>query len=187
MDGSHLQGGFADPAIDAARAFRSVMDAMARPGQIYTLQGAAPPQPLSVAAGAVVLTLCDADTPIFLGPNLDTPGIQAWIAFHTGAPFAGRSECMFALGNWSSLTPLEDFPHGRSDYPDRSATLIVEMPEISVNGPTLRGPGIQGSATLSLPETVSFRRNHAMSPCGLDFIFTSGNDVAALPRSTEVI
>ena len=158
MDGSHLQGGFADPAIDAARAFRSVMDAMARPGQIYTLQGAAPPQPISVAAGAVILTLCDADTPI-----------------------------MFALGNWSSLTPLEDFPHGRSDYPDRSATLIVEMPEVSVKGPTLRGPGIQGSATLALPETVSFRRNHAMSPCGLDFIFTCGNDVAALPRSTEVI
>ncbi|MGR3490480.1 MAG: phosphonate C-P lyase system protein PhnH, partial [Shimia sp.] len=56
MDAQALTGGFADPAREAAHAFRSVMEAMARPGTIRDIAGAAPPTPLSPAAGAVILT-----------------------------------------------------------------------------------------------------------------------------------
>jgi alpha-D-ribose 1-methylphosphonate 5-triphosphate synthase subunit PhnH len=37
-----------------------------------------------------------------------------------------------------------------------------------------------------LPETAAFADNRALFPLGLDFIFTCGADVAALPRTTEV-
>ena len=40
-----LQGGFADPAHEAARAFRACLDAMARPGTIHAVTGAQPPAP----------------------------------------------------------------------------------------------------------------------------------------------
>ena len=187
MHSATLDGGFADPAIEAATAFRAVMEAIARPGRIETLAGATPPAPLSPAAGAVVLTLCDTDTPLFLAGELDCPAVRDWLAFHTGAPLTGASDCTFALGHWDDLLPLSQFPCGTAEYPDRSATLIVELPELSAQGATLRGPGIQDTATLSLPDGDAFRQNAARFPLGLDFMFTSGQALAALPRSTEVL
>lgn len=186
MRAETLSGGFSDPAIQSALAFRNVMQAMARPGEILDIAGAEPPAPLSAAAGCVLLTLCDSDTPIHLAGGADTPEIRAWIAFHTGAPFSGPSHCMFAIGTWDALGPLSAYPVGTSEYPDRSATLIVESPRLDQLGATLKGPGIKTSTTLSLPETQAFQNNREMFPLGLDFIFTSGDRLAALPRSTEV-
>jgi alpha-D-ribose 1-methylphosphonate 5-triphosphate synthase subunit PhnH len=48
----------------------------------------------------------------------------------------------------------------------------------------LRGPGIDGHATLSLPETAAFRANRARFPLGFDTFLTSGAQLAGLPRST---
>ena len=186
MQAQTLSGGFAAPAIDAARAFRGVMEAMARPGSVQTVSGAEPPAPLSVAAGAVLLTLCDTDTPINLAGDVDCAEVRSWLAFHTGAPLTGPGHCMFAIGDWAALAPLSAYPIGTSAYPDRSATLIVERPALSVEGARLTGPGIKDAASLSLPETQAFQANHAQFPLGLDFIFTSADRLAALPRSTEV-
>lgn len=55
-------GGFQDAPVDAAHAFRTAMTVMARPGEIRALIGCEPPAPLSVAAGTLLLTLCDAET-----------------------------------------------------------------------------------------------------------------------------
>ncbi len=181
-----LLGGFEAPAIQSAHAFRGIMQAMAHSGKIFDIEGAEPPAPLSAAAGCVLLTLCDTDTPVYLAGAADTPAIRAWLAFHTGAPLVGRSECMFALGSWRDLAPLSSYPIGTSQYPDRSATLIVESAELTPNGPMLTGPGIKDSAQLSLPDIAAFQDNHALFPLGLDFIFTCANRLAALPRTTEV-
>lgn len=186
MQAETLSGGFADPAIQAAHAFRSVMEAMARPGTLQDITGAEPPAPLSRAAGAVLLTLCDTDTPVYLAGAADCDAVRSWLAFHTGAPLAGPSHCMFAVGSWEALAPLSAYPVGTSEYPDRSATLIVECPALQAKGATLTGPGIKDRATLSLPEVAAFQANSALYPLGLDFILTSGDQVAALPRSTQI-
>lgn len=181
-----LAGGFAAPATQSAQAFRSVMEAMARPGTIQKIAGAKPPAPLSPAAGAVLLTLCDSDTPLYLAGMADCDAVRAWVAFHTGAPLSGPSQSMFAIGTWAALAPLSDYPVGTAEYPDRSATLIVETEALEQDGAILRGPGIKATAGLSLPETEAFVANHALFPLGVDFIFTSGDRLAALPRSTEI-
>ncbi|MEM9249797.1 MAG: phosphonate C-P lyase system protein PhnH [Pseudomonadota bacterium] len=186
MQTTILAGGFDAPAPQAAHAFRSVMEAMARPGRILSIAGAAPPAPLSGAAGSVLLTLCDTDTPVYLAGNADHPDVRDWLAFHTGAPLTGPSHAMFALGTWGALMPLSAYAIGTSEYPDRSATLIVESTALLASGATLRGPGIESQAALSLPEVTAFQSNHALFPLGLDFIFTSGDRLAALPRSTQV-
>lgn len=186
MDDMALTGGFADPAPQAAYAFRAVMSAMARPGLIETVRGAEPPAPLSQAAGIVLLTLCDPETPVYLAPSLDLPALRQWIGFHTGAPVVEAGACSFAFGAWDELLPLARFRQGTAEYPDRSATLIVETPQLETKGATLRGPGIRDTASLSLPETAAFQRNARAFPLGLDFIFTCGDRLAALPRSTEV-
>jgi alpha-D-ribose 1-methylphosphonate 5-triphosphate synthase subunit PhnH len=180
-----LEGGFADQPIDASHAFRAVMTAMARPGQIIAITGARPPAPLSAAAGAVLLTLCDPETPVYLAASHDTPQVRDWITFHTGAPFDVAARAMFAVGAWGDL-PLPDFSRGTAEYPDRSATLIVESAALSNAGADLRGPGIKDQAQLSLPEVQAFQDNARLFPLGLDFIFTHGDSLAALPRTTRV-
>ncbi|MCY4334457.1 MAG: phosphonate C-P lyase system protein PhnH [Litoreibacter sp.] len=181
-----LSGGFDNLPVQSAHAFRAVMEAMARPGQIQEIAGAAPPAPLSVAAGSVLLTLCDGETPIYLAGNVDTDEVRAWLSFHTGAPMVGPSHAMFALGAWDALMPLSAYPIGTSEYPDRSATLIVEAETLTASGAVLRGPGIKSETTLSLPEVEAFQSNRRLFPLGLDFIFTCGDRLAALPRSSEV-
>lgn len=186
MQAATLSGGFSDPALQSAHAFRAVMEAMARPGTVVDIAGAAPPAPLSGAAGAVLLTLCDADTPVHLAGSSDTDDLRAWIAFHTGAPLVGPSHAMFALGSWDALLPLSAYPVGTPDYPDRSATLIVEVDSLDGAGAILTGPGIRDKASLALPDTGAFQANAALFPMGLDFILTCGNRLAALPRTTTV-
>jgi alpha-D-ribose 1-methylphosphonate 5-triphosphate synthase subunit PhnH len=186
MDATALHGGFADAPRDAAHAFRAAMQAMARPGRIERIAGATPPAPLSPAAGALLLTLCDPDAGVHLAGSADTPGVRAWLAFHTGAPVVGRAACRFAVGRWTDLAPLDGYPLGTPDYPDRSATLIVELDGLAPAGARLTGPGIDGAAALSLPEIDAFLANARAYPCGLDFFFTCGDRLAALPRSARV-
>jgi alpha-D-ribose 1-methylphosphonate 5-triphosphate synthase subunit PhnH len=180
-----LSGGFADPARNAAHAFRAVMEAIARPGTIQTLAGAGAPG-LSVAATTVLLTLTDTTTPLHLAGGFDSHDLRGWITFHTGAPITAAEDAAFALGRWEDLQPVSRFRIGEPSYPDRSATLIVEMDCLANDGPRLTGPGIRDAAHLSLPETAAFRMNHARFPLGFDTILTCGNHLAALPRTTIV-
>lgn len=183
---SALAGGFADPGQGTARTFRSALNAMARPGRIETLASVAPPGSLSPAAATLILTLCDGTTPVHLSPSVDGEAVRNWLAFQTGAPIASPEACAFAVGRWDELAPIDRFSAGTPEYPDRSATLFVEVDRLEARGTVLRGPGIRDTAELNLPETEAFRSNAARFPLGLDFFFTAGDAVAALPRTTKV-
>ena len=181
-----LLGGFRAAPTQSARAFRAALEAMARPGTIWTVEGARPPQPMSTAAGLLLLTLCDGITPLHLGPSLNQPVVRDWVTFHTRAPLVAAEDARFAVGNWGDLTPVSRFAIGLPDCPDRSATLIVEMPVLMAAGACLTGPGIRDAAHLNLPETQAFRANRALFPQGFDTYLTCGARLAGLPRSTSV-
>lgn len=186
MIATALSGGFAEAPIQSARAFRAILEAMSRPGTIHSVSGARPPAPLSTAAGVMLLTLCDSTTPLHLAGAADCPALRDWVAFHIAAPLVPAEEAAFAVGRSDDLCPASRFRIGQPDYPDRSATLIVEMDRLTPHGPTLSGPGIETAAWLNLPENAAFRANRALFPLGFDTIFTSGDRIAALPRSTRV-
>lgn len=181
-----LTGGFADAPVEAARAFRAAMNVMARPGRIEPVAGATAPAPVSPAAAALLLTLCDRETPLHLAGGHDAAEVRDWIAFHLGAPLVAPGEATFALGTWEALGGLGAYAQGVPDYPDRSATLIVEMAELSATGTRLTGPGVRDEAFLNLPDAGAFRRNAAQFPLGVDCYFTCGGRIAALPRSTRI-
>ena len=183
---TQFAGGFTNAPVDAAHAFRAAMTVMARPGEIRTLTGAQAPAPLSEAAATLLRTLCDPETKVHLAGAADTPEVRGWLTFHTGAPLVAAEEADFAIGTWASLTPLSVYKIGTSEYPDRSATLIVECSELTQSGATLTGPGIKDTAQLSLPDVDALQANSTFYPLGLDFFFTSGTQVAALPRSTQI-
>lgn len=186
LDAQAMTGGFDTAPQQSARAFRAALDALSRPGRIVTVAGAAPPAPLSVAAGVLLLTLADQTTPVHLAGDRNCAVLRDWITFHCGAPLVGPDEAVFALGDWTALQPVGRFAIGQPEYPDRAATLIVEMPVLANTGPRLTGPGIAGAAHLTLPEVAAFQDNHTLFPLGFDTFLTCGDRLAGLPRSTRV-
>ena len=184
-----LTAGFADPVQDAQRCFRSVLDAMSRPGRIKTVAGVAPPAPLCVASAAVLLTLIDHETTFWLDPAAGAA--HAWIAFHCGAPSAHMprdAAYAFSLG----LPALPHFNAGNHEGPETSATIVVQLPSLTGGAPLrLSGPGLKDSATiapLGLPADFPaiWRRNRSLFPAGIDLILCAGNTLAALPRTVQV-
>ncbi len=185
-----LSGGFSAPGPEAARAFRTLLDAMARPGSRQRVAGARPPLPLSPAAGTALLALADAETPLWLPDRLSGAAAD-WLAFHTNAPRTAPERAVFALGRWEELAPIARFAAGTPDYPDRSATLLVEVAALE-GGPELRlsGPGLPAPAVFAprLPEdaAAALAANAARFPLGVDLVFAAGGEIAALPRSTRL-
>lgn len=188
-------GGFSAPVFDSQATFKAVMDGLARPGSIRPISAeAAPPAPLGRAAGAIALALCDHDTPVHLSPAMIEAGVQAWLAFHSGALVTGeRSEAAFAfIEAGAALPPLSTFAAGTQDYPDRSTTVVFEVAALE-GGPAfgLSGPGIAGTAGMSpqgLPPHFEsmWAENGALYPRGVDLILASGSDILCLPRTTKI-
>jgi alpha-D-ribose 1-methylphosphonate 5-triphosphate synthase subunit PhnH len=110
--------------------------------------------------------------------------VRAWLAFHAGAHFVTSAEARFAFGRWDEL-PLDNLPIGTPEYPDRSATLVVEVDEMG-QGHQLTGPGIETEAWLTVPDPHFFRANRARFPLGLDVFLACGDRLAALPRTVRV-
>jgi alpha-D-ribose 1-methylphosphonate 5-triphosphate synthase subunit PhnH len=191
---SALAAGFSDISHDSQRVFRAVLDAFSHPGRIVAVPAEVETAgTLSVAATAFVLTLIDRETPLWLAPEFDTSDIRDFVRFHTGAPIVADTEAaIFGLATPAREPMLDGFAIGSDPYPDRSATLVIQVPALR-GGPalTLRGPGIDGSATASIAGLPgSFRAewaaNRALFPCGVDVVFAAGSELLALPRSIAV-
>ncbi len=195
LDIARLEPGFGDPVRGAQGCFRAVLDAMAHPGRIATLPAllsAAPPAPLGVAAAAIALTLCDIDTPLWL--DAAAMPAAAYFAFHCGAPVTDDpAAARFAIVSAAAdLPPLDRFALGSDEYPERAATLIIEVAALGPGaGTVMRGPGIRGEARLAvagLPARFWQERAAltALFPRGVDIVFVCADRLVALPRSTQV-
>lgn len=193
--GSHdIAPGFIDPPHESQRVFRGVLEAFAHPGRIVTVADTLiAPGGLCRATAAFLLTLADRDTPLWLAPEFDDPGIHDFVRFHTGAPIVGgRSEAVFALLAHDQALLLDDFAIGTDTYPDRSATLVIEVPVLGAGPVHLwRGPGIDGHASVAVAGLdngfwLDWTANNGLFPCGVDVVFASGSHLLALPRGITV-
>jgi alpha-D-ribose 1-methylphosphonate 5-triphosphate synthase subunit PhnH len=188
-----LTAGFADPVTDAQACFRSVLDAMARPGQVHAVHGLFAPPPLCNAAAAVLLTLADHETPLWLDPRAEPAA--AWLAFHTGASVgpAARAVLAFALLLPDLALPdLAGFPTGTDEMPETSATVILQVASLTtgrrfiLEGPGLREPAVLHADGLPADFAAIWQRNHALFPRGIDLVLCAGDRLAALPRSVNL-
>jgi alpha-D-ribose 1-methylphosphonate 5-triphosphate synthase subunit PhnH len=190
-----MLAGLADPTLDSQRIFRSLLEAMAHPGRIVDvaveLQA---PSPLHPAAAAACLTLLDFDTPLWLDEAAARPDAVEWLRFHSGAPIVSRPQAArFGLiADPQGMPSPDTFDSGTAEYPERSATLIVQVQSLlGGTGRRLRGPGIADEARLEvagLPDAfwTWMAANHALFPCGVDVVLSAGRVIAALPRTTKV-
>jgi alpha-D-ribose 1-methylphosphonate 5-triphosphate synthase subunit PhnH len=189
-----LATGFADPSHDSQRVFRAVLDAFSHPGRIIAVPAdVETPGALSVATTAFLLTLVDRETPLWLAPDLDSVEVRDFVRFHTGAPIVpDTTAAAFALVTPVRQPMFDGFAIGSDPYPDRSATLVIQVPALR-SGPnrTLRGPGIDSSATAGIAGLADsfwseWAANRALFPCGVDVVFAAGSELLALPRSIAV-
>src|SRR5690348_972405 len=194
---AELPAGFADRVLSAQSTFRSVMDAMARPGAVQrVVASVGTPGPMMCGTAAIALTLFDHDTPIWLDAKMsETNEVAKWLKFHSGAPVVeDASICSFALiDNGDALPDLSRFSFGTNEYPDRSTTLILQVDSLKHGSAfELRGPGIDGTTTLrAMIEPVNlFDRlavNETLFPRGVDVVLVSGEAIVAIPRTTRLV
>ena len=181
-------------AIDSSRNFRAILDAMAKPGHVspFMPEVNAPAALLSGTA-AIVQTLCDFQSPVFLGQEFATSAIQRFVKFHTGAPLTDDPAlASFALLQANAGMPkLSTFSQGTHEYPDRSTTLIIQVEGFAQDSVVLSGPGLkelvnfaaQGLAKEFWQQMII---NNQQYPLGVDVIFVSSKAIACCPRSTRI-
>ncbi|MGQ3296988.1 phosphonate C-P lyase system protein PhnH [Reyranella sp.] len=194
MSATLLAPGFADSSHDAQRLFRGVLDAFSHPGRIVELRDApVGPGTLSPAATAFLLTFADRETPLWLEAGVDKQEVRDFLRFHAGTPLVlSREAATFGVIIAGGGEPFAGFAIGTDTYPDRAATLVIEVPALEGGRTTTwRGPGIDGEVRISIDGLgdgfwPAWAANHALFPCGVDLVFASGSRLIALPRSVAV-
>jgi alpha-D-ribose 1-methylphosphonate 5-triphosphate synthase subunit PhnH len=186
----NLTPGFAEPVPAAQSCFRALLEAFSRPGRIQSLVDLpAAPAPLAPAAAAVLLTLADAETPVWTDAG---PIAEHWIRFHAGCPLVADPAAASFLLATGAPPPLAALDPGTDEEPHRSATLILQVAVLEAGaGWTLSGPGIETTHRLlaqGLPPGFAADRAADASrfPRGVDILLCAGNRLAGLPRGTRI-
>lgn len=185
--------GFLRPVFESQSTFRAILQAMSAPGRPVPMPVQAQgPTGWSWSMAALVLTLCDMDTPLWLDPSAASPEALRFLRFHCGSPLSETPDgADFAVILEPAAMPaLEDFAAGDAEYPERSATLLLAVPSLDASDRTARvhGPGIAGSAELPqgwLPPgfTGQWRANAGLYPRGVDVILVGPDAIVGLPRT----
>jgi alpha-D-ribose 1-methylphosphonate 5-triphosphate synthase subunit PhnH len=194
-DTTRLKPGFADHVFQAQAAFRAVLNAMSYAGRVYELKtDLDPPAPFAATTAAIALTLFDLDNAVWLDGASVEGQAPAFLRFHCGTRLCRDPiEARFAvIADPTAMPALDSFAIGEDRYPDRSATLIIQVPSLT-GGPATSwtGPGIESSREVriaGLPARFweQWALNHELYPLGVDVIFTTASSIIGLPRSIRV-
>lgn len=186
-----IQASFAQPVADAQCAFRCILKAVSEPGVTVTLPLQHGWGKLSPAATAVMLTLVDRDTPLWLDDALNDETLRSNLRFHTGAILTGDESAVFALLRTSSAISLSRFSAGDDMSPEKSTTVIIEVSCLTGGTPLrLSGPGLENSRIVNpqlSPDILRYLCHRPDPfPQGIDLMFTCADAMMALPRTTYV-
>lgn len=195
-----LAPGFADPVHDTQAVFRTLLNALARPGTIESIDTRLPAADAAddgtpragLAAFAALLSLADYATPIWLAQP--DAALAAALRFHADAPLAAapRDAAFAYVHDAAALPPLDAFACGTAESPEQSATVFVRVDSLTGGAPlTLSGPGIETTQSFAPAGlTARFWQERAalapLFPCGIDFYFVCGAQLVGLPRTTCV-
>lgn len=189
-----LWNGFQDEVIESQRCFKKAMKAMSEPGYLVTLDPLKTSVNVSSATFSLALTLIDQDISVWVSPQLSSATFIDNLRFYCGCRLTKSPlEADFVFIQLSEWQDLENLKRGTEEYPDRFPTLIIEADGLAEKGDIkLSGPGINGSRCVDIigidqHHIDLLKRNQQHFPMGYDFMFTCGNQLMALPRTTEVV
>ena len=196
---AELPAGFADKVLSAQATFRSVMDAMARPGQRAAHRG----RRRHAAADDARHRRDRADAVRSRHADLarsarcrETPDVAKWLKFHTSAPVvADPSICSFALiGDAAALPAARSLrvrqqrisrsldhadPAGRK--PDRRAGVRTARPRHR------RHRDLAGHDPAVGSVRAACRSTPTLFPRGIDVVLVADDAIVAIPRTTRLV
>jgi alpha-D-ribose 1-methylphosphonate 5-triphosphate synthase subunit PhnH len=191
-----------DEVFDAQQDFRTIFDAMARPGKINALNSAdlTPPEGLNSSATLVAFALLNSDVSYHhAGGN---EAVESYLRGNTGVRPAPLEEADFVFGSPSETQALiEHAKEGDPLYPEASATFVVMVdrlaPEPFEGGLNLKleGPGIDGQKSVCVAGLTSawlheLKVKNSEFPLGVDIVFAADRSdsrvIACLPRTSRV-
>ena len=194
--------GFSDSTAQSQVVFRSALDAMARPGTPVSIPAASlvsPTPGTHAAAASLLLALLDQDCALWLSPTLADSSAAAWLRFHTGCLI--EQDCSKADFVWAAsiaeLPPLHQLKQGSAEYPDQSATCVVDVTAwraavlSDADAVLLRGPGVRDVIAVAVDgmDASFVQQHHAMqahAPCGVDMFCCAHDVLLGFPRSVRL-
>ncbi len=201
MTSSFLTGSLALSTHASQRCFRSLLQALANPGQLVTLE-----EPDAVAAGAAViaLALADIDTPVAI---VGDEKLASEVSEATRAPLVPVGEARLVALLHPARQLVAQCRTGSAEAPELGAKVGLACsglvagaggePGPEPNSPSgvtlvLEGPGVEGTRKVFIEgiegdvfEAIATSNRHF--PAGLDawLVGPEGN-VVGLPRSTRI-
>lgn len=221
IDLKNLGRGFASPARDSQAVFRTALQALSRPGLLHGLPafeiggatGMQAPQHGNLYASSLLLALLDQDCSVWLSQTLMQGDAPDWLRFHTGCTVVsndvGASQADFVwVAMAQELPELSALKQGTAEYPDQSATVVLQVDTLdekytsnqsfdnqssaqdAQSDPfTLTGPGINETVALDIESlspkfAAQWKAMQVHFPCGLDAFIASETHCVGLPRTT---
>lgn len=189
-----LIAGFADPVQASQQVFRAALKVMSEPGTLVDVDYVEEaPKGLDLSTWQLALSLLDPDTRVWLSPTLASDAVVSNLRFHCQCPLVeSATEADFAIALNTELPQLAELNWGSAEYPDRSTTLVVQVPALSAEPFwSLSGPGIEHTRSLriaGLPDAfrAELIKSRQRFPLGIDTFWCCGNRLTALPRTTAI-
>jgi alpha-D-ribose 1-methylphosphonate 5-triphosphate synthase subunit PhnH len=191
-----VRPGFHDAALGSQAVFRTALSALSHPGRVIEMPDvSALPRHGHGAAAMLLQALVDSDCGVWLSPSLAGSDAAAWLRFHTGCHWVASpgSARFLWVAEGDPLPALVSLIAGTDEYPDQSATCVVEVG--ALNGTdtlslVLTGPGIANEQALSvrgLPGDfeAQWHANHRSFPRGVDLFLATPTHIVGLPRTTH--
>lgn len=171
------------PVVETQPVLRRMLKAMNEAGVAVTLPCTQRWARLSSAASALLMTLSETDTPLWLDEALNTPALRECLRHAGGVPLSHQQPAGLALLHSDSNPDLHAIAAA-------GATIILEVPALN-GGLTLRlrGPGIQERRAVAPqlpPKVINFLREWTLNGEGINLMLTCGDTLMVLPRSTQV-
>lgn len=177
------------------RAFRALLDGMARPGTVQSL-GTIEQRGTASAAIALFESLVDHEVSFAVVPA--SAETEEAVLRLTGSRLAeaGKADYVLAAGD-GVITALASAPAGEPEYPDRGTTVIAVVESVGSDAASgdefvLEGPGISGQrpvwiSGLAQQAIALFLERNREVPLGIDVVLIAPDGrFTCLPRYTRI-
>lgn len=165
--------------------YRSILEAMSRPGRI---QNIAFSQSDSDAMTAILATLLDGE--VSLSDPDKLLNVDDWAMLQASKAEPGFADYIVCSG---SNTPDFEPKQGTLSSPEYSATLLLQVESLTSGSSRMRlhGPGVETAEEVSvsgLSEDWLTRREDWVYafPLGVDMILVAKDEIIGLPRTTRL-
>lgn len=180
---------YSDKTIRDHFMFRVILQAMSRPGKVFSL----PDYPERTTVSVELLS-CLLDNEVGFAVIGDKDLEIVINRYTSSRPAPPENADYIIVCNGTTGGKLAGFKRGSLEYPDTGATILYLVEELSdtSGGIELSGPGIRDIASLritgfNLNELRLLKQVNGEFPLGLDVIFLDrSGHIACIPRSSQI-